>query len=210
MAGLFLAMALLAGAPAPSAPPTPAPGKATRGLTRIAPEEDKGSPVEQAVPSPAPPPTFDSPTEHAAAASAPIAPTTAATASEKRCDRAFALSDASFSDTAGFDATLRRLLSTADGPARVVDTPGFDPESPPPRLQAWFGAVQKSGGAVGRQDITCTRGFSLMGALRKLFGSGSQPDLYAPARNWNAVLWVEKAGGQVRQVQFVRRPAAPS
>lgn len=245
MAAWLLTLALLSGNPAVgaapllvaaqtssrAAPPAARPKRTrSRGLTPIAPEEDKGSggvstagqlqPAPDPSPGPAPlapEPAPCDPERPDAARLAPApdpspapvaveerAPAPDPPVSAKRCDRAFAKVDLTYADSRAFDLSLRSLLS-ADGPPRVVDTPGFNPDAPPARLQAWLGAVQKTGGTIGRQDIVCTRAFSFMGFLKKLFSAGLQDEIYAPAKRWNAVLWVEKASGQVRQVQFTPR-----
>lgn len=168
----------LAAAPPPAAPAHAPLSRGVR-ITEAQPDAPSAPPAEPAA-TPAPP--------------APAA-----------CQRLKA--DLAYAEAPGFDQGLRRLLA-ADAASVVVDTPEFGAEAPPTRLAPWLGEVQRTGGAVNRQDIPCarSRGFSLMKLLGKLFTPRTEP-LYGPAKAYDVTLWTEKSSGMVKQVQFIRRPA---
>lgn len=179
-----------------SAPPQqPAhPQAKTRGVHVIMPtepDENAGGgaadqpPPPEPIPLPPPPPPPPPP---------PIA----------KCDRAFPQADLTFADQSNFDHRLHDLLARSDTTAVVIDVPGFAPDQAPGRLAAWFGQVSRTGGRVGRHDISCSRGFSFFRALSNLFNAPHE-DIHDPAKDYDAVLWVEKTTDLVRQVQFVRR-----
>lgn len=207
MKGLVaLAVVALAAGSAQAQTSKPDGERKTRGVRIIPAQELPPAPVPYT-----PPPAAVTPAPRPAA-TLPVSPITTESAlptPPARCERAFASADLAYADTREFDGRLRDLLQSASASSRVVDVPGFAPEAAPARLQPWLAEVQRTGGKVSTQEIRCTRtrGFNVLKFLSKLFRPIPE-DIYAPAKDWDAVLWTEAAGGQVRQVQFTRRAAA--
>jgi hypothetical protein len=121
------------------------------------------------------------------------------------CARAFATADLK-ADAAGFDSDLSRLLLQQAESVVVDPAEPFTAAEPPKPLAGWLAEVQRTGGQVSRKAIPCGgRGFSLFRALRQLLAP--RANAYAPAKAYDAVLWLEPESGQVTQVQFTRRAA---
>ena len=184
-------------------PPAAKPHAKTRGVTVL--EPDDVARPQNAAPAPAPtdpvPPTPPTPP-----VVAPVAQTTTTTRPPRVCKRAFQTADLTFTDDAAFDQALSsKLKSSAGAQGVIVDVAGFAPDQPPARLQGWFGEIDKTGGKVGSKQIACTRGFSLMAVLKKMFSPPPPTPLRAIAKDYDATLWIEATSGQAAQVQFTRR-----
>jgi hypothetical protein len=208
---VMLAVLALGAGPAAEARAPAKPKPKTRGVRIIPAQEAPPAPPAETPPPPVYPVSPMPSTPDPAPAPAPVAPPApAANTAAARCDRAFPAADLTYVDARDFDTRLRDLLAASTASSRVLDTPAFAPDTPPARLQPWLAEVQRTGGRVSSREISCTRtrGFSLLKFLSKIFKPPTE-SVYAPAKDWDAVLWTEKAGGQVRQVQFTRR-AAPS
>ncbi len=121
------------------------------------------------------------------------------------CERSFAHADLKLG-AEDFDANLNRLL-VQQAESVVIDTDQpFSASDPPKPLAGWLAEVQRTGGEVSRKAINCGgRGFSLFRALKQLFAP--RVNVYAPAKAYDAVLWLEPESGEVTQVQFTRRVA---
>ena len=122
------------------------------------------------------------------------------------CTRAFAHADLK-SDAADFDANLNRLLVPQPDSIVIDAAQPFPAAEPPKPLAGWLAEVQRTGGEVSRKAISCGgRGFSLFRALKQMFAP--RVNAYAPAKAYDAVLWLEPESGDVTQVQFTRRVVA--
>jgi hypothetical protein len=123
----------------------------------------------------------------------------------KSCERPNARPTLRFTETEGFDATLRAALRR--GRPVVVDlaTPyPADREAPAP-LGAWLNEVKQSGGTVSMAPY-CQKGRGLGGFFAKLFGGGpAEP--YKAARRYDAVLHVDAVDQAVTQIAFAPRKA---
>ena len=127
-----------------------------------------------------------------------------------KCDRAHAEADLVFADTKAFDLELTKALGE-DRDRLVLDVPGFKPDDAPARLTPWLSEIQAADGRIEQRDITCTRSFGrrLGQLLALLFGRPDKPGPHAAIRPYDAILWIEKASGEVKQIELVRRPVSP-
>ncbi len=121
------------------------------------------------------------------------------------CTRAFVSANLNVG-APGFDGDLNRILVVQAESVVVDPVEPFAAADPPKAVAGWLAEVQRTGGQVSRKAISCgDRGFSLFKTLKQFFAP--RVSVYTPAKDYNAVLWLEPESGLVTQVQFTRRAA---
>lgn len=118
-----------------------------------------------------------------------------------------------FMDSATFDHQLAEALHTSQDEVTVVPLAPVGLNQMPQRLDKWLSAVKESGGKVKAAPVETTadggqaRGIIgvVIDVVLSLFDLGREKALYSSAANYDAMLFYDKASGQVKEMVLRKR-----
>lgn len=114
-----------------------------------------------------------------------------------------------------FDVDLSDAMSAKPSEITLAVPSPFPLSNLPPDLDKWLYAIKQEGGrvvaeALPPKDQVASRGFIalLIEVMIPFVTAALEPNVYAPARHYNAKLLYDKESGTVRTVRFLRRDPA--
>ncbi len=115
-----------------------------------------------------------------------------------------------FLDSFSFDRKLSASLSAGQDRVDVLFPAAITLNNIPERMDKWLSKVEKFGGRVEIQADTTERGFisEIIGFFVKVYEMAEESLVYAPAKDYDALITYKPGSGLVTRLSFVRKGAA--